>query len=321
MKKIFCLITIALLVFVLAVSVCADESAVDTEAINYESETIITTEADTATDTATETVAQETIVETPVEPDVPSAIETVPEISKDDLSDIIGIIEESDNRSDVIMAIIEKFGCSQSEAEEILDTFLALGDKYLGTNDAWIGFKKDVQEDTQFWTMVIMCAVAVIFIIGGIFVLLGKTNPTIRRAMFGMNEALSVSKQQLDENSQTLAIMLKTVEESKKKEELYEATIAKKEEHIISLKEKISTIEERNEKERSHMLMAAAYNLRMLKLVCDRTRMPITDKSMIDLWYTKGIESIKDELNAEDIQKIDSMAAMLDAPGGEHEAK
>ena len=152
--------------------------------------------------------------------------------------------------------------------------------------------------------------------LGGIFVLLGKTNPTMRRAMFGMNEALSISKKQYEENSQTLANMLKTVEESKKKEELYEEEIQKKEDAILALEEKIELLEEHNEKERKNMLIAETYNLRMLKLICDRTAMPITDKSMIDLWYAKGIESIKDELNEEDIKKINSMFEMLSGIGG-----
>lgn len=296
MKKIFCAIMITLLMLTFSVTAFATESTKNVP------------ETEFATEVQTE------VVETEIQTEANK--ETSAEISKEDFEDIIGIIEDSDNRSDVIVAIVEKFGCSQDEAEDILDTFLALGDKYLGSNEVWVGFKKDIQEDTQFWTMVIMCAVAVLFIIGGIFVLLGKTNPTMRRAMFGMNEALSIGKKQYEENSQTLANMLKTVEESKKKEELYEEEIQKKEDAILALEEKIELLEEHNEKERKNMLIAETYNLRMLKLICDRTAMPITDKSMIDLWYAKGIDSIKDELNEEDIKKINSMFEMLSGIGG-----
>ena len=181
MKKIICLAMIAIMLIVFgAVTVSASE-------------------------TVTELEAEETVLETATETE--SVTEDEPEIviDKEDASEIIDLIENSSDKSDVILSLMNKYGCSEEDAEAILEAFVALGDKYLGSNEAWIGFKKDIQEDTQFWVMVIMCIATAIAIVLGVFVLLAKTNPTMRRAMFGITDTLKLSKQQLEANIQTLA--------------------------------------------------------------------------------------------------------------------
>lgn len=288
MKKIILYITVFALMFCMGtVAVCATEAEIT------ELSTELSTEFESGADTETDAI-----------------------IDPEAASEIIDIIESTDNRSDVILAIVTKYGCTPEEAEEILNTFIALGDKYLGENATWVGFKKDVQENTKFWVTAITCGVAALALLVGALVLLGKTNPTMRRAMFGMADALKMSEQQVQVNSQTLEKMEKLFAEAMEKEEYFEKTISEKDEQIIALSKHIKTLKTAIKKERSNMLFAEMYNLRMLKLICDRMTMPVADKSTIDHWYAKGIEAIKKELSAEDIEKADAMLDMLDITGG-----
>lgn len=304
MKRIFCATVVVLMLIAFALPVFATESgAVEVT----ETPTVVVTEGQSGTQIPTET---ETVIETE------AVIEPEAVLDGEDASEIVGIIENSDSRAEAILAIINKYGCSQEKAEEILDAFIEIGEKYLGQNELWIGFKNDIQENRNFWIMIITCAVAVVVILSGIFVLLGKTNPTMRKAMFGMADALKISEAQKTENSQALKKILAIIDGIAQKEEIFKELIEEKEEYILQLEESMKSREEQYAKERSSVLFAAAYNLRMMKLICDRTGMPVTDKSMIDLWYCKGIESIKDELCEEDKKKLDSMAAMLDTSGG-----
>jgi TolA-binding protein len=206
-------------------------------------------------------------------------------------------------------------GCTPEEAEHILDTFIALGDKYCGENEVWVGFKKDVQENTKFWAVAISCGVAGLAIMTFALILIGKTNPAVRRAMFGMSESLKVSDRMSKATSQTLAKMESRFNEAMEMLQEYKEVIKGQEDQIISLSRHIETLKTAIKKERSNLLYAAMNNLRMIKLVIDRTTMPMSDKATVDHWYAKGIDSIKDELNASDIQKIDSMSAMLDSIG------
>jgi hypothetical protein len=283
MKKIICFVMVAIMLIVFgAVTVSATESTTEIETV-------------------------ETVVETVEETEGATEAETTITINKEDASEIMDLIENSEDKSSVILALIDKYGCSEEDAEEILQMFVALGDKYLDSNEIWVGFKKDIQEDTQFWIMVIMCVVTAITIILGVFVLLCKTNPTMRRAMLGMVDTIKLVREHVEASLQTLGDMRNDV--ANLKEEL-----AQKEETILSLTKQMADKEASSELERKHMLAAAAYNLRMMKLIFDRMAVPIADKSTVDHWYAKGVESIKNELNDEDTKEIESMCAMLNSP-------
>ena len=106
-------------------------------------------------------------------------------------------------------------------------------------------------------------------------------------------------------------IFLKAAE----KEEVFERLIEQKEEVIKTLTEKIKDLEEKSESERVNMVSAEIYNLRILKLICDRTAMPLTDKATIDLFYAKGLDALKAELSAEDVEKIEKNLSTLDTVG------
>ena len=295
MKKIFAIIIAALVVAAITVTVIPAHAGDSGSAV------VDTTEAITEV-TVTEGTAP--IAET-VTLDINSAA----------ANEIVEIIEQSDSRAEAILSIAEKLGITAEQAENILNTVIDVGDEYLGETEWWVGFKRDVQDDIQFWTTAIVLVCAVVAMIGGVFVLLAKVNPNVKKAMWGMQEALQITKSAKDENSQTLGELKEIFCKAAEKEEIFEKLIEQKEEVIKTLTEKIKDLEEKSEAERINMVSAEIYNLRILKLICDRTAMPLTDKATIDLFYAKGLDSLKAELSADDVAKIEQTLATLDTVG------
>ena len=172
----------------------------------------------------------------------------------------------------------------------------------------WETVKRELSRDTQFWALLIMGLIMILVVICVIFVLLAVTNPTQRKSMRGMAKAADIVQNIKNENSQTLENLKKDVENIyiENEEKLIK---------IAELEETIRSMLESDQREKRNMLMAFAYDMRIHKLVCDRLAMPVTDKSTIDMWYARGIELIKDELNEEDIARIESVTAILDSVG------
>lgn len=233
-------------------------------------------------------------------------------IDEEVASEVVGIIEQSESKADAILATAEKLGITAEEAEAIINSVLEFGDLYLGESAWWLGFKDDIQKNMNFWVTVIVCIAAVIAIIGVIFVLLAKTNPTMRKAMFGMDDALKIAREQSDANSQTLGKIEKLALDTAAKDEAYNKIIDEKEDRIMQLSKQIKDLQIANKKERRSMVLAESYNLQILRLLCSRTALPLQDKAAIDLWFTKANESLKSELSAEDIKKIDTIATTLE---------
>ena len=298
MKKIFCyILSVMLILSVLTVTALATESvAVEvTESI-----------AESITESITESIED-------------SAIESITEtitINEEAASEIVSIVEGSSSKAQAILDIAERLGVTYEEAEGVLNAMLAAGDKYLGENELWIGFKRDVQENLQFWVIVIVCALAALSIAGIVVVQLTKTNPTMRRAMIGTQDTVKICNEIQTANSQTLANIEKSFAEVAKNEAIYQKLLQEKEETIIKLEEAIKELEIKAAKEKKNMVLAESYNLQILKLICSRTALPISDRAAIDLWYTRAMESLKDELSPEDIAKIDNIAAVIEKGDG-----
>lgn len=234
--------------------------------------------------------------------------------------DIIDIVENAENKGQAILKLAEKLGITQEEAESLIDSFITLGDEYLGETSFWVAFKTDLQENMQFWAAVIVCIIAVLAIVAGIFVLLAKTNPTMRRAMLGMTDTLKITKESAATNSQALGEMQAEykafIMEMKERDRLHQAIIQEKEEYVKVLTEHLSEVEDRSETERKNMLIAFANNLRILKLICDRTPLPVADKATIDLFCAKATQALETGLTEEDVRQIEETFAMLDSVGG-----
>ena len=276
-KRILCYVISAIMVICFAVMMISPVSATEIEA----SETAVT------------------VAETEV---VTSSLTT----------EVIDAIENTESRGEAILSLAQKLGITVEEAESIINTVIEVGDEYVGEKDWWESFKISVQEDMQFWTLVVVIAAALLTMFGGVFVLLSKTNPMMKKAMWGMAESLKVSDQIKQENSQTLGELKKIFEEAAKKEAAFERIIEEKEEYLTDLEAKIHALEEASQAEHTNMIEAEMYSLRILKLILDRTAMPLSDKSTIDLFYNKGVEALRKELSEEDIARIEETIATLD---------
>ena len=201
------------------------------------------TETESVTESATESLSESASVITE---------ELTQDISIDNeaASEIVGIIEGSDSKTQAILDIAEKLGITYEEAEDVLNTFLEVGDKYLGENELWIGFKRDVSENLKFWVIVVACAMSVLTIIVMIFIQVAKTNPMMRKSMFGTDKAVGICQTSQKENSQALGEMKALYAEAIKKETVYQKLIAEKEDNILKLEETLKRLEEESKKEK-----------------------------------------------------------------------
>lgn len=253
----------------------------------------------------------ESITETDAIETLPEETSPVVELDSEEASEVVEIIEENDNKTEAIVALAEKLGISLDAAENIINSMIEVGDEYLGENQYWLAFKTDIQEDMQFWTTAIVLIVAVIAIIGAIFVLLGKTNPGMQKLTYIAEESVAAIKSDAKANSQTLEEIKKAVADSIAREDGYKQIIAEKDDKIIELAAKIEALETAEQSERKNMLCAELYNLQALKLTLSRTNLPLTDKSAIELWFTKAEESLKSEMNKTDVESVEKMAEIL----------
>lgn len=231
--------------------------------------------------------------------------------------EIVDIIEESDSRSDAIISIAAKLGVTVEEAEGILNSIIEAGNEYFGEDSWWIGFKEDIAKNRSFWITVVLCILSGLAILGIIYVFVGKVLPTLNKSNFGIKKMFEITSGMQEANSQTLVKIEEMAALAAEKDEVYNKLLAEKEEHISKLVEKIAEMKSAAEKERRSMVLAETYNLQILKLICSRTQLPLPDKAAIDLWYTKAMESLKGELSAEDIKKLNNVAATLEASNGE----
>lgn len=262
--------------------------------------------------TDTETVTPET-----------EAAETVTEaleIDSEAASEIVDIIEASGTKAEAIVALAEKMGISIEDAEKLVDSMIEVGDKYLGDTKWWVGFKSTVESDMQFWIVVALVALVVLALLSYSLTMHIKFSSPMKRLDYSMNSEHGLAntvKASCDENSQALGKMMELYTAALENKAIYEKELLDKDGEILRCNEQIVQLKEARIKESKDMLIAAACNLRMLKLVIDRTAMPITDKATIDLFYANGMKAIEAELSEEDFAKLEKRLAMLDSVGGQ----
>lgn len=167
--------------------------------------------------------------------------------------------------------------------------------------DTWALIKSEFGADPKFWAVVMLSVVEAVELIFLCFVLLAKVNPTSRKSMNGMSRAVDIVKDIKEENSQTL---VKIHEDSTNSNE-----------KMLELEDKILRVESLNVKEKHDLFLVLFYVLRMIKLLCDRLAMPVNDKSIIDLWYSQGMEAIKDDMSEEDLAFINRISEKLNGVG------
>lgn len=285
-KVLFIVVGVLVLLSIIVTVIPLSISAADTEP-----------ETDFVTETATEIV-----------PEKPSI-----EIDSEEAKEVIDVLENTSSKAEAILVLAERLGITAEDAEILINAVIDVGDEYFGQDQWWVAFKNNVQSDMQFWTVVVVVALCIIVIALGIFVLLVKTGPAMKKAIYHMQKNQKVNDDIVSENSQTLGDLKNLFKEIADKEILFEKLLEEKEEFITNLQLENKKLAEAASVERTNMLRAEMYNLRMLKLICDRTAMPLTDKATIDLFYAKGVEALKEELSDEDVEKIEKTMATLNA--------
>lgn len=285
MKKIFCTFMIICLLFALTVSVSATES-----------EPVIETEEITESDNATES-------------------ESLLEIESEDASDVVDIIANAGSKADAIFAVAEKLGISYEDAEGIVNSVIAVGDKYLGDDAGWIRFKDSVQDNMEIWVIVAVLALVALSMLW--YALSNHLkNRRLKTVEFNMSGMSKDVKEVKDKNSQTLEKIVEYAAEMKQKEEEHKEYVEKLVKQIVELKEENIAQDKELIKLQRDMINAEVSNLRMAKLICDRTRMPMADKATIDHYYATGVDPLMSDLPKEEAKQTEELTHTLDTVGG-----
>ena len=314
MKRIIYLICIIMCVSLVLVNASATDSK-GQEISEYYSEPIIETDKVEETSVAEEPDATEKIVATEetnlLEESYMPEDSNIPEIDSEIANEIADVLENSESRAAAIVTLAEKLGISLEQAENIINSMLEVGDKYLGENQYWLAFKTDIQDDMQYWTTAVVLIIAILTIVGALVVLLGKTNPTLRKVAYIAEEAVTSMKTDLNSNSQTIAEMKKLLQESAEREEAYQEAVLEKEEIIQGLTANLEQTLREYKVERAKMVKGEIYNLRALKVVLSRTNLPLSDKAAIELWFASVEEILQEDVTDVDREELKDISKLL----------
>ena len=286
MKKIFCVFAAFILITLFTVAV----SATDTE-------------------TAAETVAETTAV---------IESEEKIEIESEAAEDIVDLIAKSESKADAVFAVAEKLGVSYEDAETLVNSVLALGDKYLGENAGWVRFKDSVTANMQMWTIIAVLALVALGILWYALSNHIKTSK-LKTVEYNSAEVKTIAEEARNINSQTLAKILEMAaiaEEREKEHKAYVEDLLKtirdlKEENIVQDKSLISL--------QKDMLRAEISSLNIQKLICNRTRLPMADKATIDHYFAEGVDPLLANLPEEEAKQTEELARTLESVGGKDE--
>ena len=233
-------------------------------------------------------------------------------LGEEEISQVIEVLDGAESKPEAILDLAQKLGITIEEAEAIINSFIVMGDEYFGDSDLWVSFSNAIGDDMQFWAIALVAGAAVLSIIGMVFVMATKIVPTSRAAKAFSEQSVKYNKELAEINSETLANLQELFAKALEKEAEFEEEIKAKEEKILLL-------EAAYDKEHRAVVTALCYALRVQKLICDRTPMPIIDKATVDNFYSLGVDSLKAEMEEVDVEKLEAMLSVLDKVGGNNE--
>lgn len=266
-----------------------------------------------ATDTATEQVT-EVVTEGESLSEVVTESESV---KKEDPADVLeelkaGLI----TMEDAIYRLAEKAGLTPEEAQAWLEQMLLWGDKYLADTDWWASFQASTRENIEFWVLCILAIVALVVIIFGALTLF-RNNKSVKRIEYGTGSVMEDSSKNKDAISQTLANIEKKYEEMCDKCVIYEQERVRKDEEILGLQGELKAMKAKLEKTNKRMLQAELYNTQAHKLTLERSNLPLTDKSLLALWFAKAEASLKEEMSESDLAQVAKIMSTLEGGNGD----
>ena len=283
MKKIFCIFTAVILMLSLSLVVSATE-----------------TEATVETEEAVETVIK---TEEPIE------------IESEVAADIVDIISKAESKADAIFAVAERLGISYEDAETLVNSVLALGDKYLGENAGWVRFKDSVTANMEFWIIIAVLALVALGILWYSLTNHMKSRK-LKNVEYNMVETTKIAAEARDINSQTLAKILEMAAEAEAREKEHKAYVEELITKIRDLKEENVEQDKELIKLQKDMLRAEISSLNIQKLICNRTRLPMADKATIENYFAEGVNPLLANLPEEEASAAEELARTLETVGG-----
>ncbi len=232
------------------------------------------------------------------------------------------IVEELEDGSitlaDAIMALAEKAGMTREEAEQLIESALLWGDNNLSERAWWEKIRASIAENTEFWVMSLLAAVAIVSIIGGAITLFIGVQKRIKRIEYGTGRVMSDSDSNKEAISQTLGTLKESYEKMCVALVEIENEKLKKDDVIISLQEELKGLESKLEKTNKRMLQAELYNTQAHKLTLERSNLPMSDKSILSLWFAKAEDSLKSEMSESDLAVVTKvMETLTEADGND----
>lgn len=222
-----------------------------------------------------------------------------------------GLEEGSITLSDAIMALAEKAGMTKEEAEQLIESALIWGDSNLSERAWWEKIRASVQENTEFWVMALLAVVAIASIIGGAVTLFIGVQKRVKRIEYGTGRVMKDSDSNKEAISQTLGTLKDSYEKMCATLVEIENEKLKKDDVIISLQEELKGLKSKLEKTNKRMLQAELYNTQAHKLTLERSNLPMTDKSILSLWFAKAEDSLKSEMSESDLAVVTKVMETL----------
>jgi hypothetical protein len=255
-------------------------------------------------------------------PDLPESCEI--EEETDEL--LIGSVAEdvvngNISITDAIVFVSSKLGISVTDAEYLIEKAIEAGDLVLEGKEGWELFKIEIENNREFWTVVALCIISIFTIIFGVIMFILEVKKPVERMEIGTERAHNNSKVMMDKNSQTLENISvqvsdtlnkleKKVDESLEEDKLLKAELEDK-------NKKITELEVTNEELKRGLLDVGMYTLQMLELIYSRTNLPLSDRSLLDLWKARAEATIKSRMTAEDLSKHEEMTTLLGGDSNE----
>lgn len=230
------------------------------------------------------------------------------------------IVEELEDGSitvqDAILMLAEKAGMTKAEAEQLIESALIWGDSNLSERAWWDKIRASVEENTEFWVMCLLAAVAIASIIGGAVTLFIGVQKRIKRIEYGTGRVMADSDGNREAISQTLGTLKDSYEKMCARLVEIEEEKLKKDEVIISLQEELKGLKSKLEKTNKRMLQAELYNTQAHKLTLERSNLPMSDKSILSLWFAKAEDSLKSEMSESDLAVVTKVMETLKEADG-----
>ena len=308
MKKTFIILIAVLILIAISVTVL-NVSATDTtcEVVVEETEESVVEGTETVGETVNETVTEAPAVED-------SAEESVG-IDADVLMDAVS---GAQSKTEAVLKIAEIFGISLSDAEVLVNGFVAFGDEHFEESDMWLTIRDDIVTHPDKWTIIAIVALGfvalLVFLIRSLIKnTLTQTNTKLKLADIDDHQMASDRKlESLDADSKEIKELIGGVkallegesEELKRENEDLKELLVAVRGLIENESAAVDSLKANSETSLKVTEESALQILQLINIAMDR-KVPITTREARKLWYSDAVAKVK------------AKAGLTDAEAGE----